>query len=74
MAVVNMPITTHMSLKIQTGVNISGFPVYKTVSYSSIKPDAADADIYAVGSGLAGLQSHPVASINRTNVDSLINQ
>ena len=55
MAVVNMPITTHMSLKIQTGVNISGFPVYKTVSYSSIKPDAADADIYAIGAGLASL-------------------
>ena len=74
MAVVNMPISTVMSMKIQTGVNISGFPVYKTVSFSSIKPDAVDADLYAVGSGLAGLQSSPVAGINRVNSGSLVNQ
>ena len=74
MAVVNIPGTTVMSMKIQTGVNISGFPVYKTVSFSSIKPDAVDADLYSVGTGLAGLQSHPVAAINRVNTGSLVNQ
>ena len=74
MAVVNIPGTTVMSMKIQTGVNISGFPVYKTVSFSSIKPDAVDADLYGVGTGLAGLQSNPVAAINRVNTGSLVNQ
>ena len=74
MAVVNIPGTTVMSMKIQTGVNISGFPVYKTVSFSSIKPDAVDADLYSVGTGLAGLQSNPVAGINRVNSGSLVNQ
>ena len=74
MAVVNIPGTTVMSMKIQTGVNISGFPVYKTVSFSSIKPDAVDADLYSVGTGLAGLQSNPVAAINRVNSGSLVNQ
>ena len=72
MAVTNNALTTSMSLKVQTGVNISGLPVYKMVSYSSIKPDALDADVYAVGAALAALQSNPVAAINRTNVGSLV--
>ena len=44
------------------------------VNYSSIKPDAVEADLYAVGVGLAGLQKNPVAAINRVNTGTLVNQ
>ena len=74
MAVVKVPQSSTLSLKFQTGVNATGNPVYKTVSYSNTKPAATDADMYAIGQGLGGLQVYPVANIARVDSGNLINQ
>lgn len=73
MAVEKMPQKTALGVKIQTGLNAAGNPVYKTLSFSSVKPAATDTDVYAVGLGLAGLQKYPPVNIARTDYSNLVN-
>ena len=47
-------------------------PVYKTYNYSNVKTDATDADVYAIATGLAGLQSLPLVSYSRTDNANLV--
>ncbi|VBB09426.1 Hypothetical protein LUCI_4716 [Lucifera butyrica] len=74
MAVANMPQSTKLVVKVQTGTNSAGKPAYKTRSYQGVKTTAADSDVYAVGQGLGNLQSYPVAAITRLDEDNLVNQ
>jgi hypothetical protein len=65
MAVVKVPQSTKLVIKVQTGVNESGKPVYRSRSYSNVKTSAADADVYAVGQALSQVQKYSVAEITR---------
>lgn len=73
MAVSKLPQNSKLVIKVQTGVNAQGTPVYRQRSYANIKAAAADADIYAIGNGLAGLQKHPAESISRLDENELVN-
>ena len=72
MAIQNIPQKTTLGIKLQTGLNAAGNPIYKTLSFSSVKPAATDENVYAVGLGLAGLQKYPPVGIARTNSSNLI--
>ncbi|MPN26003.1 hypothetical protein SDC9_173425 [bioreactor metagenome] len=74
MAVSKLPQGAKLVIKVQTGVNASGNPVYRQRTYANIKSTAADADMYAIGEGLAGLQKHPATSITRTDENELVNE
>lgn len=74
MAVVKMPQTGKLVLKVQTGVNASGNPVYRLRTFANIKSDVADADAFAVAQSLAGLQQHTLVDIVRQDLSSLVNQ
>ncbi|NLV20480.1 MAG: DUF1659 domain-containing protein [Syntrophomonadaceae bacterium] len=39
-----------------------------TRKYADLKPDAADQDVYDVGTALADLQSRTLSAINRTQI------
>lgn len=74
MAVVKMPQAARLQVKVQTGVNTTGAPVYRVRSLQNVKTDATDADIFAVAKGLAGLQAHSVIGIARQDDASLIEE
>jgi hypothetical protein len=74
MAVVKMPQSGKLVLKVQTGVNASGSPVYRLRTLANIKSDVTDADAFAVAQSLAGLQQHTLVDIVRQDLNSLVNQ
>ena len=75
MAVVNNPQSSTVTLKILSGTNATtGANVYKNLSFSNVKPDATDADVFAIATGLKGLQKGNVVSISRASTGILVNQ
>lgn len=72
MALEKIPTRCTFTIKVQSGLNMSGNPVYKTYNYSNVKTDAADANIYAVASGLGALQSLPVISYSKADYSQLV--
>lgn len=74
MAVVKVPQSVKLVLKVQTGVNTAGNPVYRSRSFANVKTAAADSDVFAVAQGLAGLQKHTLVDIGRQDVNNLINE
>lgn len=74
MAVVNMPQAARLQIKVQTGINASGAPVYRVRTMQNLKNAADDASVYAVAQGLASLQQHALTAISRQDDSSLIEQ
>nr|WP_092074296.1 DUF1659 domain-containing protein [Dendrosporobacter quercicolus]NSL49200.1 DUF1659 domain-containing protein [Dendrosporobacter quercicolus DSM 1736]SDM87430.1 Protein of unknown function [Dendrosporobacter quercicolus] len=74
MAVIKIPQSSRLIIKVQTGVNTSGNAVYRQRSFNNLKADAADADIHAVGLALAGLQVYPVTAVGRIDDVELVEQ
>jgi hypothetical protein len=67
-----MPVTstikrTRLQMKMNTGTDDKGNAILRSKTYGNVKVDALDEDIYIVGLALAGLQMHPVDSIQRLN-------
>lgn len=74
MAVIKVPQSSRLILKVQTGVNDDGKAVYRQRSFNNLKTDATDGDIHAVGLALAGLQLYPVEAIGRIDDVQLVGQ
>ena len=74
MAVTKAPQTTKLVVKVQTGLNAAGNPVYRLRSFANVKSGAADSDVYAVGLGLASLQKYPAVNVARIDEANLISQ
>ncbi len=74
MAITKVPQASRLVVKVQTGVNATGNPVYRLRSFQNLKPGAADADIHAIGQALVGLQKYPAVNIGRVDESNLINQ
>lgn len=74
MAVVKMPQNGSLQFKVQTGLSSTGSPVYATRSFSGLKPNATDDAVYAIASGLAGLQTATLVDIIRADKAYLINE
>ena len=72
MAVEKMVQGSTIALKLQTGVNASGNPVYVTRNYPC-KAAASDQDIFDVGQAIVGLQTYPVTNIERIDSAYLVN-
>lgn len=74
MAVIANPLGSRLQLRLIVGQDGQGNPIYRTRSYSNVKPDASDEDVLAVGNALAGLQQHEVEELRRTNDFVLIEE
>lgn len=63
------------SVKLQIrylGQVVNGRQTYITKTYSKVKPEASDQDIYDVAGVLAGLQTNAVYSISKAEDSELI--
>lgn len=74
MAVIKVPQSGKVVLKVQTGVSATGAPVYRLRTFANVKPGAADADVFAAAEGLGSLQKHTLVDVVRQDVNNLINQ
>ncbi len=61
------PVDSRLRIRYELGLNQEGNPVYSTRTYSGIKPESDDQDVYDIAVVLTGLQEYPVASISRVN-------
>ncbi|NMA14311.1 MAG: DUF1659 domain-containing protein [Clostridia bacterium] len=71
-----MPVTTtalarKVRLQFQTGMDGDGEPVYKNKTFSRLKTDAADQDIYDVAQSIASLSAHPLSGVTRLDETDL---
>lgn len=73
MAVNKIVKSSRLVLQVQTGLKADGTAASKERSFSNVKIDALDADVYAVAQGLAGLQKNPVLAIFRVDEGEMIN-
>ena len=71
MPVVSTPLASTLRLQVQTGTDSEGNPVYRLRSFSRVKPEASDQDVYDVAVALGNLQVHPVNAISRVNESDL---
>lgn len=67
MAVQAMPVDSRLQLRLIVGQDAQGNPIYRTSSYSNVKPTASDDDVHAVGNALVGLQIHSLDELRRIN-------
>ncbi|NYE57438.1 DUF1659 domain-containing protein [Carboxydothermus ferrireducens] len=73
MAVIANKVDTVLRLKLITGDDGSGNPVYAFRSYNNIKPAAINEDLYAVAVALAGLTGLPLNGVFRNDTELLYN-
>ncbi|NMB41404.1 MAG: DUF1659 domain-containing protein [Firmicutes bacterium] len=74
MAVITHPLGSRMQLRLTVGQDDEGNPIYRSRSYSNVKPMASDDDVFAVGNALAGLQQHDLKEVRRINEHILIEE
>ena len=60
-----------LKLKLETGVNAKGDATCSTTSFSGINPGLTDDELLGIADGLAGLQSHALAEVDRVDTSIL---
>ena len=58
-------------LKLETGINDKGTATYSARSFSGINPALTDDELLGIAEGLAGLQSHTLAEVDRIDTAAL---
>ncbi|MGI6569872.1 MAG: DUF1659 domain-containing protein [Caldicoprobacterales bacterium] len=66
-------ISTTLQLSYDLGVDGDGKKLVRRRSYSNVKREAADQDLYDVAATISSLQSYPVTQILVTEKDALVN-
>lgn len=67
MAVIANSLDSRLQIQLHLGVDGDGKDVTRTKTYSRIKGEASDQDLYDVANSLVGLQEHPVLFIRRNS-------
>lgn len=62
--------STALTLKVATGTDESGKTIFANRTIGNINPDISDENFCVVATGLSGLQSHTLASVNRVNTST----
>ncbi len=61
------PLSTRLQLRLNTGLDANFNPVYRTRSYSNVKPDADNGELFDLALELGGLQVHTVNAVRRVD-------
>lgn len=73
MAVTSNPKNSRFTIVRQVGTDQSGKPLFKNKSFSNVKWDATDQDVYDVGFALGGLSQYPAQEVLRFDNETLVN-
>ena len=60
-----------LKLALITGINAKGAATYSTKSFGGINPGLTDDELLGIADGLAGLQSHALAEVDRVDTSVL---
>ena len=71
MAVNKVLSSTSLSIEVQSGTDAGGLPVFKKKSFSGIKLDAADQNIYDVAVAISGVINNTVRDYYVNNTSKL---
>ena len=71
MAVVTKEESTKLLLKVENGQTAGGKTAYAERSIADVNPQLTNDDLYAVGNGIAGLQTKARKAIRRQNTVTL---
>ena len=74
MAVTSQSKSTKFKIVYSLGQDEKGKEIKKTKTYSKLKHDASNEDVYAVASSLIGLQSNTALEVAKLNESELINE
>lgn len=74
MAVIREVVDSRLVLIVQTGLNDNGQPILRNRTFSRLKPEAPDADVYDIAVVLGSLQAHAINAIHRVDNGELIEQ
>ncbi|MDD3612907.1 MAG: DUF1659 domain-containing protein [Caldicoprobacterales bacterium] len=66
------PISCRLQLQLDYGVDEAGRAISRSKSYSNVKPDASNQDIFDTAMAIAGLQSYPVTAVRRIDQSELV--
>jgi hypothetical protein len=61
------PFVSRLQLRLHTGMDENMNPVFRTRSFSNIKTDASNEDIYELAQELGNLQVHPLDAVRRVD-------
>ena len=62
-----IPVGSRLQLRLQTGYDENGDPILRTRSFSRIKPDADNDDLFDVAQEFIGLQQNEVQAVRRVD-------
>ncbi len=65
MAVNVNPLSARLQLRLNTGLDENFDPIYRTRSFSNIKPAADNEDLFTVAQEIEGLQEHTLSAVLR---------
>lgn len=71
MAVTKRDGVTKLLVRVESGTDAKGVPTYKDRTFTHVRQALTDADAFALGTKLGGLQEHPVIGIKRQDVATL---
>ncbi|HBW38470.1 DUF1659 domain-containing protein [Desulfosporosinus sp. BICA1-9] len=67
MPIISSGVETEMVVRYQTGTTAEGSPVIRQKSFSGLKMDVSDEDLYEVATTLFNLLEYPLVSVTRNN-------
>lgn len=65
MAVNVIPVTARLQLKLNTGLDENLNPVYRTRSFSNVKPSASNENLFELAQEIGLLQVHSLEAVRR---------
>ncbi len=65
MPVTTIPVSSRLQLRLNTGLDENFEPVYRTRSFSNVKPGADNVVLFNVAEGIGGLQVHTLDAVRR---------
>lgn len=71
MAIISVIKDTKLKLQLDGGLNEKGNPIVKSKTFSKVKTDAVNDNLFTVAESLAGLQDMPLIGIKRVDETDL---
>ncbi len=62
-----IPISARLQLRLNTGLDENMNPVFRTRSYSNVKPGAGNTDLFELAQELGSLQVHTLDAVRRVD-------